>query len=81
MAARKVDLARMRALEHAERWVHNCEASIPAGMGKGRSGFSAAAGKWMAAHAPPGTLENPQRAEAQLGSLGSGNHFIELAAD
>jgi tRNA-splicing ligase RtcB (3'-phosphate/5'-hydroxy nucleic acid ligase) len=81
MAARKVDLAGMRALEHAERWVHNCEASIPAGMGKGRSGFSAAAGKWMAAHAPPGTLENPQRAEAQLGSLGSGNHFIELAAD
>jgi tRNA-splicing ligase RtcB (3'-phosphate/5'-hydroxy nucleic acid ligase) len=81
MAARKVDLAGMRALEHAERWVHNCEASIPAGMGKGRSGFSAAATKWMAAHAPPGTLENPQRAEAQLGSLGSGNHFIELAAD
>ena len=81
MAARKVELAGMRALEHAERWVHNCEASIPAGMGKGRSGFSAAAGEWMAAHAPPGTLENPQRAEAQLGSLGSGNHFIELAAD
>jgi RNA-splicing ligase RtcB len=81
VAARKVDLARMRALEHAERWVHNCEASIPAGMGKGRSGLSTAASKWMAAHAPPGTLENPQRAEAQLGSLGSGNHFIELAAD
>jgi len=81
MAARKVDLARMRALEHAGRWVHNCEASIPAGMGKGRSGFSAAARRWMAAHASPGTLENPQRAEAQLGSLGSGNHFIELAAD
>jgi tRNA-splicing ligase RtcB (3'-phosphate/5'-hydroxy nucleic acid ligase) len=80
MAARKVDLARMRALEHAERWVHNCEASIPAGMGKGRSGFSTAAREWMAAHAPPDTLENPQRAEAQLGSLGSGNHFIELAA-
>jgi len=81
MAARKVDLARTRALEHAERWVRNCEASIPAGMGKGRSGISAAAREWMAAHAPPGTLENPQRAEAQLGSLGSGNHFIELAAD
>jgi RNA-splicing ligase RtcB len=81
MAARKVDLARMRALEHGERWVHNCQALIPAGMGKGRSGFSAAAKEWMAAHAPPETLENPQRAEAQLGSLGSGNHFIELAVD
>lgn len=81
MAARKVDLARMKTLEHAERWVHNCEASIPAGMGKGRSGFSAKAKEWMGGHLPPATLENPQRAEAQLGSLGSGNHFIELAID
>jgi SAM-dependent methyltransferase len=34
MAARKVDLARMRALEHAERWVHDCGASIPAGLAR-----------------------------------------------
>jgi tRNA-splicing ligase RtcB len=26
-------------------------------------------------------LENPQRAEAQLGSFGSGNHLIALAAE
>jgi tRNA-splicing ligase RtcB len=81
MAARKVDLAGTRAIEHAAAWVHGCEASVPAGMGKGRSGFSAVAKEWMASHAPPATLENPQRAEAQLGSLGSGNHFIELATD
>ncbi len=53
----------------------------PGWHGKGRSGFSAAAKEWMSAHSPPATLENPQRAEAQLGSLGSGNHFIELAVD
>jgi len=81
MAARKVDLAGTTALELAESWVHNCEASIPAGMGKGRTEFSAAAKEWMSAHTPPATLANPQRAEAQLGSLGSGNHFIELAID
>jgi tRNA-splicing ligase RtcB len=81
MAARKVDLPGAKAVEHAERWVRNCEASIPAGMGKGRSEFSAAAQKWMAAHPAPTTLAKPQRAEAQLGSLGSGNHFIELAVD
>lgn len=81
MAARKVDLLGTRAVEHAETWVHNCEASIPAGMGKGRSELSEATRAWMASHAPPATLAKPQRAEAQLGSLGSGNHFIELATD
>ena len=81
MAARKVDLTSAMTLVFADRWVKNCEASIPAGMGKGRSGFSSTAKGWMAAHVPPVTLESPQRAEAQLGSLGSGNHFIELAKD
>ena len=50
-------------------------------MGKGRSAFSQAANAWMGANPHPATLANPQRAEAQLGSLGSGNHFIELATD
>ena len=81
MAARKVDLAGTTAHELAESWVHKCEASIPAGMGKGRTQFSSAAKEWMSGHTPPATLANPQRAEAQLGSLGSGNHFIELAVD
>ena len=81
MAARKVDLRAARALELADAWVAGCEASIPAGIGKARSGSSIAARGWMAAHTPPASLENVQRAEAQLGSLGSGNHFIELATD
>jgi tRNA-splicing ligase RtcB len=81
MAARKVDVAAPRALEHAQGWVNGCEAHVPAGMGKGRAGSSAAARAWMAANPPPESLESPARAEAQLGSLGSGNHFIELAVD
>ena len=32
-------------------------------------------------HAPPETLTHPDRAAAQLGTLGSGNHFVELAVD
>ena len=81
MAARKVDLGAAEARDHADAWVVGCEAGIPAGMGKGRSAFSEAANAWMAANPHPSTLANPQRAEAQLGSLGSGNHFIELATD
>ncbi len=54
----------------------------PGWHGKGQDrGSSAAAKEWMSAHSPPATLENPQRAVAQFGSLGSGNHFIELAID
>jgi len=81
MAARKVDLAGERAHDLAQVWVHGCEAHVPAGMGKGRSAFSAAAHSWMAAHPPPKTLKDPRKGEAQLGSLGSGNHFVELAVD
>jgi tRNA-splicing ligase RtcB (3'-phosphate/5'-hydroxy nucleic acid ligase) len=81
MAARKVDLVADRTREHAAAWVEGCVEHIPAGMGKGRTEFSPLARAWMAEHPPPPTLGNVQRAEAQLGSLGSGNHFIELAAD
>ncbi|TMK91276.1 MAG: RtcB family protein [Actinobacteria bacterium] len=81
IAARKVDLDAARAVELADAWVKRCDASIPAGMGKSRSGSSSAADRWLAAHPPPATLAKPQRAAAQLGSLGSGNHFIELAQD
>ena len=81
MAARKVDVHGTRAIEHAQAWVHGCQAHVPAGMGEGRSEFSADARAWMAAHPPPESLRDPARAEAQLGSLGSGNHFVELAVD
>ena len=81
MAARKVVLVADRTREHAAAWVEGCVEHIPAGMGKGRTEFSPLARAWMAEHPPPPTLANVQRAEAQLGSLGSGNHFIELAAD
>ena len=81
MAARQVDLPADIAAEHADAWVKGAENHVPAGMGKGRSSFSEAARAWMNANPPPETLDDPQRAESQLGSLGSGNHFIELARD
>ena len=81
MAARKLDIGAERTQEAAQTWVHGCEAHVPAGMGKGRAEFSPAAQAWMAAHPPPDNLQSAQRAEAQLGSLGSGNHFVELAVD
>jgi len=81
MAARKVDLAGERARDVAAAWVKGCVARVPAGVGKARTEFSEAAAEWFREHPPPASLKDPQRALAQLGSLGSGNHFMELAVD
>jgi RNA-splicing ligase RtcB len=64
-----------------DRWVRHVESMVPAGLGEWHAEPSSDALAWMAANPPPETLENPSRAAAQLGTLGSGNHFVEIAAD
>jgi RNA-splicing ligase RtcB len=55
---------------------------IPAGLGKWHDLADDRARAWMAAHPHPGlTPEQEKRALLQFGSLGSGNHFVEVAAD
>jgi tRNA-splicing ligase RtcB len=57
------------------------ERTVPAGLGRWHGEPSDDALSWFAAHPPPPTLKDPRRSSAQLGTLGSGNHFIELATD
>jgi RNA-splicing ligase RtcB len=82
MAARRLDL-RLDQLgdDTAELWVARAAASIPAGLGHWHEEPSAGARVWFAEHPPPPTLKKAQRALIQLGTLGSGNHFVELASD
>ncbi len=59
--------------------------AIPSGVGKGNLEGSIAADMWMMAH-PNETLMTDKRglatkAATQLGSLGSGNHFLEICVD
>ena len=54
---------------------------VPAGLGHWHREPSPAALEWFAEHPPPETLAHPDRAASQLGTLGSGNHFVELAVD
>ena len=56
-------------------------ANVPAGLGNWYREPDREGAAWMEANPPPEALENPRRAAAQLGTLGSGNHFIELATD
>ncbi len=57
-------------------------ANIPAGLGKWHQKAGDGAHRWVAAH-PHRSLSSEQEAKAlvQFGTLGSGNHFVELAAD
>lgn len=57
--------------------------SIPAGVGKNFEHPTEAAWNWLANHPPPHLLldRTTRSAETQLGTLGSGNHFLEVCIE
>ena len=60
--------------------------SVPSGVGKSHVKTTPRARNWMRAHPCPTDLKAihdglPERATAQIGSLGSGNHFLEVSTD
>ncbi len=82
MAARALDLGE----EHLPDaglggWVERMSQTVPAGLGKWHGRASDDALSWIVENPPPPTLERPGRAADQLGTLGSGNHFVEIAVD
>jgi RNA-splicing ligase RtcB len=81
MAARRSELSLEDLPDGLDAWIPTMEAAVPAGLGRWHGEPSAAALEWFAKNPPPPTLDDPGRAVVQLGTLGSGNHFIELAAD
>ncbi len=64
-----------------DRWVTAMARHVPAGLGRWRSEPTDMAREWLRRHPPPPTLRHEDRAGAQLGTLGSGNHFVEIAED
>ncbi|HEX3299845.1 MAG TPA: RtcB family protein [Actinomycetota bacterium] len=82
MAARRLDL-RVDQLPDAglDGWVDRMRRDVPAGLGNWHGAPSDEALAWMNDNPPPPTLRRPGRAAEQLGTLGSGNHFVELASD
>lgn len=59
------------------------EERIPAGVGKGHDQRSTQAGEWLDAHSPRSDLSDKQTSTvlAQFGTLGAGNHFLEVCLD
>lgn len=62
-------------------WVDATAKMIPAGLGQWHGEATTEGTDWLKLNPPPPTLEKPQRAAMQLGTLGSGNHFVEIASD
>jgi tRNA-splicing ligase RtcB len=59
------------------------EKVVPAGVGQGHDLVATNASRWLDAHAPATDLSAEQRVKAakQFGTLGSGNHFLEVCLD
>lgn len=83
MAARKLDLNIANLGDTTPRdWVRIAGHTVPAGLGKWHEAASMLATNWIERNPVPANLpQGAERAAAQLGTLGSGNHFIELSVD
>lgn len=66
-----------------QRLIDAFEVAVPAGVGKGHLEVSPEAIKWLARNQPFTELTDKQTETtlSQFGSLGSGNHFLEICED
>jgi tRNA-splicing ligase RtcB (3'-phosphate/5'-hydroxy nucleic acid ligase) len=83
MSARRTSIpAAALGPEDLKKLRHSIEREIPVGREQKRKPFDAAVA-WMDSHGAPSAVSKSivERALHQLGTLGGGNHFIEVCAD
>lgn len=83
MAAVKTDLRAEDLPDDLAALRDRIAASVPAGVGAGNDRTRSRASRWLDSNKPATKLSQRQKATAatQLGSLGSGNHFVEVSLD
>ncbi|MDY7105506.1 MAG: RtcB family protein [Actinomycetota bacterium] len=83
MVAAELDVTADRLPDSLDPLLGRIERAVPAGVGKGHDGAGRNARRWLAEHRPATELATKQekRAAQQFGTLGSGNHFLELCLD
>jgi tRNA-splicing ligase RtcB len=83
MIAAELDVTEHQLPDSLDPLLARIQAVIPAGVGKGHDITAQRAERWMSQHAPATELSAAQakRALEQFGTLGSGNHFVELCVD
>lgn len=83
MIAVLTDLVASDLPSHTDRLVQGFVKSVPAGLGKWHVDPSDAALAWWAKNPPPTLMPDDEvrKAQSQMGTLGSGNHFLEVCLD
>jgi tRNA-splicing ligase RtcB (3'-phosphate/5'-hydroxy nucleic acid ligase) len=83
MVAAELDLTEDRLPDSLDPLLGRIEAVVPAGVGRGHDRVERHAHDWLAAHRPATDLsaDQAEKAAKQFGTLGSGNHFLELCVD
>ena len=83
MAAVRTDLAAHDLPDTLEPMLGAIASAVPAGVGREQSGVVAAAERWFRAHRPRTELDDRlvNKTLRQFGTLGSGNHFVEVCLD
>jgi tRNA-splicing ligase RtcB len=83
MIAAELDLTENQLPDTLEPLLGRIGRAIPAGVGRGHDNVARNADGWLTAHAPASELAVAQSAKVlkQFGTLGSGNHFVEVCVD
>jgi tRNA-splicing ligase RtcB len=83
MIAAELDVTEDQLPDTLEPLLSRVERAVPAGVGKGHDTVARNAERWLAGHQPATELaaDRATKAAKQFGTLGSGNHFLELCVD
>jgi tRNA-splicing ligase RtcB len=83
MVAAELDVTEAQLPDSLEPLLGRIERTIPAGVGRGHARVGRNAERWLAAHPPASELAAGKSTKVleQFGTLGSGNHFLELCID
>ena len=83
MVAAELDVTEHQLPDDLEPLLSRIEQAVPAGVGRGHDEVGRNADRWLSAHRPGTELDSARsmKAAKQFGTLGSGNHFVELCVD
>jgi tRNA-splicing ligase RtcB len=83
MVAAELDVTEHQLPDSIEPLLGRIGTAIPAGVGKGHDQIARNAESWLATHKPATVLSEKRatKAATQFGTLGSGNHFLEVCVD
>jgi len=83
MVAAELDVTADQLPDDLDPLLDRIATRVPAGVGRGHDHAAHQADRWMGKHKPTTRLSQGQakRALTQFGTLGSGNHFVEVCLD